>query len=788
MGIHNTLTNPRKSRLPRFPGLLMIALVVIMCAAMIAAPPAAAQDYALDFDGGDDYAYVPIPESKTEFESFTLMARVNLSSLNSPTESFRAWVRAVDQEPPVNGYINTNDNVFVLFQYKDSQTEWGFQLSNVNGETVEVKSDLVLDQPGDWYHLAVTYDHTTGTIKLYRDGQPAGSGTLAGPIPPVLSLWFGRWVSAFYGQIGQPAIYTRPLSQVEIEKVALCGAMPQYERFSYWTFDDGIGSTIITDAWSGLDGELGPNQYAPQWTIANYLLYDDDDDGDGVANECDNCPFIANTDQVDQDGDEFGNACDDCNLDGPTGNGGPCDWVQVTAVTGINDLSAEITFTWGDDAPNAYMVPQDCENTIVICSDGNGNPLPFNCGRSPSYMITAAEGENVPGGDLELYVSGYTPDPITCDLRRWYDAAAFVNGATCYAVHIASTFDRDYNWITGECLSEACIEPSEEFPYGPVFVGKVSSKPFDVPPPNAAPVANNDDVSTEEDEAIDIDVLFNDEDDDGVETLTIDSFTQPSNGTVVDNGSGIFTYTPVENFNGSDSFTYTITDGFLTATATVSLTITPVNDIPVAGDDNFSTFGNTPLVINAADLLANDSDVEDPDNLTITIDTPPANGSLADNGDGTFTYTPNLNYLGSDSFIYRITDQDGGTDTATVTLAINAIEVLMNLRPDSDLNNINIDGGDGDVKVAIYSNGPFDASTVDPESVRVKGKNASWSDTCKPVSWKMQNLGGPDNQKDLVMHFRESCIPVTAQDSKVELTGRLQDGTLIISTDIVRPL
>jgi len=294
---------------------------------------------------------------------------------------------------------------------------------------------------------------------------------------------------------------------------------------------------------------------------------------------------------------------------------------------------------------------------------------------------------------------------------------------------------------------------------------------------NVAPVAVDDSATTDEDVAVSIDVLANDTDADN-DPLTIDSFTQATNGTVTldDNGTpgdatdDLLVYTPDANFNGSDSFTYTTTDGTVTDTATVNvtvnsvndaptvanaipdqttledgffsfqipantfadvdagdsltytatladgtslptwlsfdaatgtfsgtpddpdvgtislkvtatdtsnasvedtfdLTVTAVNDDPVAGDDVASTNQNTPVTLLAADLLANDTDV-DSTTLTITGVDNAVNGSVSLDSNGDVLFTPTIGFSGDASFNYTVSDGDGGTDVGMVTVAV----------------------------------------------------------------------------------------------------------------------
>jgi hypothetical protein len=188
-----------------------------------------------------------------------------------------------------------------------------------------------------------------------------------------------------------------------------------------------------------------------------------------------------------------------------------------------------------------------------------------------------------------------------------------------------------------------------------------------VAPINDPPVAVDDMATTNEDTSVTITVLSNDSDPDG-DPLTVTLVSDPPNGSAVINIDGTVTYTPETNFNGSDSFTYTISDGTDTATAEVRVTVGAVNDGPVAVDDSAETPEDTPVTV---DVLDNDSD-PDGDPLTVTAVSDPPHGAAAINPDGTVTYTPDLNFNGSDSFTYTISD-GGATATATVTVTVGPV-------------------------------------------------------------------------------------------------------------------
>ena len=190
---------------------------------------------------------------------------------------------------------------------------------------------------------------------------------------------------------------------------------------------------------------------------------------------------------------------------------------------------------------------------------------------------------------------------------------------------------------------------------------------------NDDPIANDDTVQTDEDTDITISPLVNDSDGDGtLDASTLSITSQPVNGQLTDNADGTVTYSPDENFNGNDSFSYQVQDNEAGTSnvATVSITINAVNDNPVAVDDTAVVDEDSSVVISPLD---NDSDV-DGTLASLSIDMLAANGSVLVNPDNTVTYTPDVNFDGSDNFTYQVTDNLGGTSTsATVSITVNHV-------------------------------------------------------------------------------------------------------------------
>ncbi|MCH7521356.1 MAG: tandem-95 repeat protein, partial [Candidatus Marinimicrobia bacterium] len=158
--------------------------------------------------------------------------------------------------------------------------------------------------------------------------------------------------------------------------------------------------------------------------------------------------------------------------------------------------------------------------------------------------------------------------------------------------------------------------------------------------------------------------------------LSLVSITSPDHGTATPNiNDGTVTYTPDFNYFGPDAFSYTVSDGQETATGAIALTVTPVNDDPVAGNDEAWAVQSVAITI---DVLVNDSDVDNLQSELSIQNVRQARGFVQINTDGTLSYTSTPNFLGDDVFVYTVIDGSGGSASGTVTVHVTSAEIINN--------------------------------------------------------------------------------------------------------------
>ena len=303
-------------------------------------------------------------------------------------------------------------------------------------------------------------------------------------------------------------------------------------------------------------------------------------------------------------------------------------------VTGINDAPVAAALSFSTDEDTALNVDQ-VSGVLSNDTDIDGDAL------------TAVEVSGPANGVLALNPDGsfvYTPN-------------ADYNGPDSFVYHASDGNDTSANITIN------------------ITVNSV----------NDAPVAVDDAHTLNEDETLNIGapgVTTNDTDTEG-NALTTILVSDVSNGALTLNADGSFTYTPNANFNGADSFSYKVNDGDDSNVATVMLTINPVNDVPVGVDDTYTVAEDQTLDRNggagAEGVLFNDSDIEG-DNLTTNLVAGVTNGALGFNADGTFSYTPNADYNGPDSFTYTISD-DGVPPETSAVVTVNITVTAVNDAP-----------------------------------------------------------------------------------------------------------
>lgn len=311
------------------------------------------------------------------------------------------------------------------------------------------------------------------------------------------------------------------------------------------------------------------------------------------------------------------------------------------------------------EAPNmgtVTAVSDDPTNATNIDPDGDGNPsdptitsLPVN--HPPIGSVDSASTQMGTSVAIPVLVNDSDPEnqtlTITAVTQGTQGSVTFQPDGTVIYTPVAGHVGTDSFTYTICDTFDAC-----------------DTVTVTVTTDDDTPSAVTDAAGTQPDTAVILSVLDNDTDPNN-DPLRVTEVTQPMNGTVAINPDGTVTYTPNPNFTGVDTFTYTACDedGHCdTATVTVDVS----DERPQAMDDVATGPSNTPIILAT---LGNDTDPNG-DTLTVTSVSQPANGSVVLNPDGTVTYTPNPNYIGTDVFTYEICDTMGNCDTAVVTLTI----------------------------------------------------------------------------------------------------------------------
>lgn len=334
--------------------------------------------------------------------------------------------------------------------------------------------------------------------------------------------------------------------------------------------------------------------------------------------------------------------------------------IVTNTTNGTVVMNADGTFTY---TPNAdyngadtftYSVCDasgDCDEATVLI---NVSPVPdAPVAEDDNYSVVTGDALNA---DVSVNDTDVDGDPLTFTLV--FDVT---NGVLVFNPDGTFTYTPTPGYIGPDNFTYQACDPIGLCDNATVFI--------DVLEDNIPPLAVDDEFATDEDTQLNASVATNDSDvDDTVLTYTVQSTT--TNGVLILNADGTFVYNPDADFNGTDSFVYLVCDpSGACDEAVVTITVNPVNDAPVANDDTY--FVTEDFVLNG-NVQDNDTDVEN-DVLTITLVTDVTNGVLVLNADGTFTYTPNADFNGNDSFVYEACDGSGACDQATVNITVTPV-------------------------------------------------------------------------------------------------------------------
>ncbi|MQR87271.1 tandem-95 repeat protein, partial [Bacillus megaterium] len=296
----------------------------------------------------------------------------------------------------------------------------------------------------------------------------------------------------------------------------------------------------------------------------------------------------------------------------------------------------------------------------VLVSDGQGGTavstisitiLPVNDPPVGPVTVTVVTNEDTPVSN-QIIASDPDGDPLTYSVQDLP-----TNGVAVINQQGVFTYTPNSGFTGTDTFTIRIADPSGQFIITNVLVTVI---PVDQPP-----TVPNYSITTAENQSVAGQVVGTDPNGD---SLSYRLGTTPANGTVTVNTDGSFVYLPNFNYVGSDLFTVIVEDSTgLTATSTINVTVIDVNSAPITSDVNLQTLEN--IAVNGQVTAI------DPDSnlLTFSLSGTPFNGVAVVNDDGTFTYTPNVNFVGLDSFTVEVRDSRGASAQSLVT--INVIRI-----------------------------------------------------------------------------------------------------------------
>ncbi|MBS9829055.1 tandem-95 repeat protein, partial [Vibrio alginolyticus] len=413
---------------------------------------------------------------------------------------------------------------------------------------------------------------------------------------------------------------------------------------------------------------------------------------------------------------------------------------------------AEITYTVTDgsltDQATVNVTVNAVNDTPVVESNIADQTLAEDFTPYSINLNTAFSDVDNVDGELTFSISGNSNIQV-----------AIVNGI--------ATFTPTADWNGSEALTFTATDPS----------GESVSQTVNF---TVAPVADivADKATVVEDTPTIIKVLDNDTFEGDDKVVSLDTNNGPANGTVSVNPDGSVTYTPNDNFHGTDSFTYIVTSGGVSESTTVNVDVTPVNDAPVATNDNAVTDEDTPVTI---DVLPNDTDI-DGDKLSIQSASVPEAQGTVEIVDGKLVFTPAENFNGDAEITYTITD-GSLTDQAKVAVTVNPVNDAPTIKVDA-VESITEDAVNTDTVVATLEvadiDTPEEQLTVSLEN-NSNGYFALVGDEVKLTQAGVDAVNNDElNLKDLTISASVSDgVNPTVSDSDSLIVNRVNDAPTV---------